>query len=84
MSPPREGEPGPEAVMPQTPLSPATLSPPHSRPFKKWLMEGFPGGSVGKNLPANLGDMSSIPGPGRSHMLWDNEAGVPQLIEPAL
>ena len=27
---------------------------------------GFPGGSVIKNLPANAGDMSSIPGSGRS------------------
>ena len=27
---------------------------------------GFPGGSVVNNLPANAGDMSSIPGSGRS------------------
>ena len=27
---------------------------------------GFPGGSVVKNLPANAGDMFSIPGSGRS------------------
>jgi len=27
---------------------------------------GFPGGSVVKNLPANAGDMGSIPGWGRS------------------
>ena len=26
------------------------------------------GGKVDKNLPANSGDMSSIPGPGRFHM----------------
>ena len=24
-----------------------------------------------KNLPANAGDTGSIPGPGRSHMLWE-------------
>ena len=30
---------------------------------------GFPGGSVVKNLPTNAGDTSSIPGPGRCHML---------------
>ena len=24
--------------------------------------EGFPGGSVGKNLPANAGDVGSVPG----------------------
>ena len=27
---------------------------------------GFPGGSVVKNLPANAGDLGSIPGLGRS------------------
>ena len=27
---------------------------------------GFPGGSVVKNLPANAGDVDSIPGSGRS------------------
>ena len=32
----------------------------------------FPGGAVVKNLPANAGDMGSIPGPGRSHMPWSN------------
>ena len=31
--------------------------------------EGFPGGSVVKNVPTNAGDMGSIPGLGRSHML---------------
>ena len=29
-------------------------------------LEGFPGGSVEKNLPANAGDVGSIPGLGRS------------------
>ena len=28
--------------------------------------QGFPGGSAVKNLPANAGDMGSIPGSGRS------------------
>ena len=32
----------------------------------------FPGGAVVKNPPANAGDTGSIPGPGRSHMLWSN------------
>ena len=32
----------------------------------------FPDGSVVKNLPANAGDMGSIPGPGRSHMPRSN------------
>ena len=31
-----------------------------------------PGGSVVKELPANAGDMGSIPGLGRSHMLRSN------------
>ena len=32
----------------------------------------FPGGAVVKNPPANAGNTGSIPGPGRSHMLWSN------------
>ena len=28
--------------------------------------KGFPGGAMVKNLPANAGDMGSIPGVGRS------------------
>ena len=32
----------------------------------------LPGGTVSKNLPANAGDTSLIPGPGRFHMLWSN------------
>ena len=30
----------------------------------------FPGGAVVKNPPTNAGDTGSIPGLGRSHMLW--------------
>ena len=33
-----------------------------------------------KNLPDNAGDMGSIPGLGRFHMLQDNQAPVPQLL----
>ena len=33
---------------------------------------GFPGGPVVKNPPANAGDMSWIPGLGRSYMLQSN------------
>ena len=36
---------------------------------------GFPGGGVDKNLPANTGDMSSIPDLGRFHMLWRGGGG---------
>ena len=38
------------------------------------LVQGFPGGSVVKNLPANARDTGSIPGPGRSYMSWSNQA----------
>ena len=43
-------------------------------------MEGFPGGAVVKNLPANAGDMGSSPGLGRSHMLRSNKVRAPQLL----
>ena len=41
---------------------------PNCRPLFKKRIEGFPGGSVVKKLPANAGDTGGIPGPGRSHM----------------
>ena len=37
----------------------------HNR-FNLQSYNGFPGGSAVKNLPANAGDMGSIPGSGRS------------------
>ena len=57
--------------------------------------EDVPGSRVVKNQPASVKDMSSIPGPGRFHMLWGNQAcasqlvslcsgaGEPQLLKPA-
>ena len=33
-------------------------------------MKNFPGGPVVKNLPANAGEMGSIPSLGRFHMPW--------------
>ena len=39
---------------------------------KKKSRVGFPGGSVVKNPPANAGDMTSIPDPGRSHVPQSN------------
>ena len=39
---------------------------------KKHTYMDFPGGAVDKNPPVNAGDTGSIPGPGRSHMLWSN------------
>ena len=34
--------------------------------------QGFPGGSVAKNLPASARDLVSSPDPGRSRMLQSN------------
>ena len=42
--------------------------------------EGFPGGAVAENLPANAGDTGSSPGLGRSHMPRSNGAREPQLL----
>ena len=42
--------------------------------------EGFPGGAVVGNLPANAGDTGSSPGLGRSHMPRSNWAREPQLL----
>ena len=44
------------------------------------MKEGFLGGAVVTNLPANAGDMGLSPGPGRPHMPRSNEAHVPQLL----
>ena len=38
----------------------------------KPIVQGFPGGSVVKNPPASAGDMASIPGLERSHVLQDS------------
>ena len=50
---------------------------------------GFPGGSVVKNLPANTGDMGSIPGWGRSPgkgsgypLQYSHSGGIPGTEEP--
>ena len=40
---------------------------------------GFPGGSVVKNLPANAGDIASIPSLGRSHIPQSNSPRAPLL-----
>ena len=39
---------------------------------KSQAQQDFPGGAVVKNPPASAGDMGSIPGLGRSHMLQSN------------
>ena len=38
----------------------------------KGRQEGFLSGPVVENTPANAGDVSSIPGPGSSHVLRSN------------
>ena len=40
--------------------------------LKQIKMEGFPGGAVVENPPANAGDTGSSPGLGRSHMPRSN------------
>ena len=45
---------------------------------KGW--QGFPGGAVVENLPANAGDTGSSPGLGGSHMPQSNWAREPQLL----
>ena len=42
--------------------------------------EGFPGGAVVENLPANAGDTGSSPGLGRPHMPRSNWTREPQLL----
>ena len=42
-------------------------------------LKDFPGSQVVKNLPANAGDMDSIPGLGRFHV---PQAHAPQLLKP--
>ena len=42
--------------------------------------QGFPGGAVVENLPANAGDTGSSPGLGRSHVPRSNGAREPQLL----
>ena len=39
--------------------------------FKK-LEQDYPGGAVVKNPPDNAGDTGSVPGLGRSHILWSS------------
>ena len=52
----------------------------HLKIILKNHTEGFPGGAVVRNPPANAGDMGSSPGPGRSHMPWSNSARAPQRL----
>ena len=44
-------------------------------------MRDFAGGPMVMYLPANRGNMGSIPGPGRSQMPWTNQVCVLELVE---
>ena len=44
------------------------------------MCPGLPWWLSGKESPANAGDMGLISDPGRSHVLWSNQAHVPQLL----
>ena len=46
-------------------------------------LEGFPGGAVVENLPANAGDTGSSPGLGRSHMHASTKSLHAATKEPA-
>ena len=62
--------------------------------FRKYFFAGkdtwresswdFPGGTVVKNLPANAGDMGSIPGPGRFPDATEQLSLCATTTEPAL
>ena len=41
---------------------------PSSQVLSRMIFSDFPSGPVDGNLPANVGDMGSVPGPGRFHM----------------
>ena len=49
----------------------------------KTISSGFPGGPLVKNLPCNVGNTGSIPGPGRPHMPWSKLAQAPQTTTEA-
>ena len=50
------------------------------QPMHTRINQGFPGGTVVENLPANSGDTGSSPGLGRSHMPRSKWAREPQLL----
>ena len=44
------------------------------------MCPGLPWWLSGKESPASAGDTGLISDPGRSHVLWSNQAHVPQLL----
>ena len=53
---------------------------------KRFIFRDLPGGLVVKNLPANAGDMDSIPGLGRPHVPQGNSlcTTTTEALEPVL
>ena len=79
------GEPTAKGLKLQTPTFPASGRPAQSRgtggdattqPQDRAMFWDFPAGPVGEESAASAGDMGSIPGPGRSHLLQSNKACV--------
>ena len=58
--------------MTSAPAVPVLFITTYSFPYFKNTPWDFPGGPVVKNPPANAGDMGSISGLGRFHLLWVN------------
>ena len=56
---------------------------PPSLGLQNCFAEGFPGGTVVKNLPANAGDTGSSPAPGRSHIPAGQLSPCDTTTEPA-
>ena len=44
--------------------------------------KGFSGGLDSKESAGSAGDLGSIPGLGRPHVPWGNQAHAPQLLSP--
>ena len=60
------------SVYPRTGFDSWCVSSQKTQPSQRAGEGGFPGGPVGKNLPPDARDTSSIPGSERFHMLWGN------------
>ena len=50
--------------------------------FSTYSHLDFPGGPVVKSLPANAGDVGSVPGLGSFHVPQDDYTQVPRLLSP--
>ena len=78
---------GRRALVGTLPYLPPSLYTPNScflqqvkQSIQNTVITDLPGAAVGRNLPANAGDTSSIPGPGRPHMPWVAKAHTSPLL----